>query len=43
VKKDTLLFTIEPEPYKVKLQQAQAAEAGAQATPPRRPVERLRF
>jgi RND family efflux transporter MFP subunit len=32
VKKGTLLFTIEPEPYEVKLQQAQAAEAGAQAT-----------
>jgi len=32
VKKDTLLFTIEPEPYEVKLKQAQAAEAGAQAT-----------
>ncbi len=32
VKKGMLLFTIEPEPYEVKLQQAQAAEAGAQAT-----------
>ena len=32
VKKGTPLFTIEPEPYKVKLDQAQAAEAGAQAT-----------
>ena len=32
VKKGTLLFTIEPEPYQLKLQQAQAAEAGAQAT-----------
>jgi len=32
VKQGTLLFTIEPEPYEVKLQQAQAAEAGAQAT-----------
>jgi RND family efflux transporter MFP subunit len=32
VQKGTLLFTIEPEPYEVKLQQAQAAEAGAQAT-----------
>jgi RND family efflux transporter MFP subunit len=32
VKKDALLFTIEPEPYEVKLAQAQAAEAGAQAT-----------
>jgi RND family efflux transporter MFP subunit len=32
VKKGTLLFTIEPEPYEVKLQQARAAEAGAQAT-----------
>lgn len=32
VKKDGLLFTIEPEPYEVKLKQAQAAEAGAQAT-----------
>jgi len=32
VKAGTLLFTIEPEPYEVKLVQAQAAEAGAQAT-----------
>lgn len=32
VKKGALLFTIEPEPYEVKLQQAQAAEAGAEAT-----------
>jgi RND family efflux transporter MFP subunit len=32
VKKGTLLFTIEPQPYEVKLAQAQAAEAGAQAT-----------
>src|SRR5580700_1977765 len=32
VKTGTLLFTIEPEPYEVKLQQAKAAEAGAQAT-----------
>jgi RND family efflux transporter MFP subunit len=32
VQKGALLFTIEPEPYQVKLQQAQAAEAGAQAT-----------
>lgn len=32
VKKGTLLFTIEPEPYAVKVQQAQAAEAGARAT-----------
>jgi RND family efflux transporter MFP subunit len=32
VKQGTLLFTIEPEPYQVKLQQAKAAEAGAQAT-----------
>ncbi len=31
VKKGTPLFVIEPEPYKVKLQQAQAAEAGAKA------------
>jgi len=31
VKKGTLLFTIEPEPYKVKLDQAKAAEVGAQA------------
>ena len=31
VKKGTLLFTIEPEPYKVKLQQAKAAEVGAVA------------
>ena len=32
VKKGTLLFTIEPEPYKLKLDQAKAAESGAQAT-----------
>jgi RND family efflux transporter MFP subunit len=32
VKKDTVLFTIEPETYQLKLQQAQAAEAGAEAT-----------
>jgi RND family efflux transporter MFP subunit len=32
VKERELLFTIEPEPYQVKLQQAKAAEAGAQAT-----------
>jgi RND family efflux transporter MFP subunit len=32
VKKGTLLFTIEPEPYKVKLDQAKAAEVGAEAT-----------
>ena len=32
VKKGTSLFTIEPEPYKLKLSAAQAAEAGAQAT-----------
>jgi RND family efflux transporter MFP subunit len=32
VEKGALLFTIEPEPYEVKLQQAQAAQAGAQAT-----------
>src|SRR6516164_4482774 len=32
VKKDTLLFTIEPELYEVKLKQAQAAEAGAEAS-----------
>jgi RND family efflux transporter MFP subunit len=32
VKKGTLLFTIEPEPYKVKLDQAKAAEDGARAT-----------
>ncbi len=31
VKKGTLLFTIEPEPYRVKLEQAKAAEAGAEA------------
>jgi len=31
VKKDTPLFLIEPEPYKVKLEQAQAAEQGAKA------------
>jgi len=32
VKKGALLFTIEPEPYKVKLDQAKAAEEGARAT-----------
>lgn len=32
VKKDTVLFTIEPETYQLKLQQAQAAQASAQAT-----------
>src|SRR5215471_4435720 len=32
VKKGALLFTIEPEPYRLKLAAAQAAEAGAQAT-----------
>ncbi|WP_349631607.1 efflux RND transporter periplasmic adaptor subunit [Bradyrhizobium tropiciagri] len=32
VKKGTTLFTIEPETYKLKLDQAQAAEVGAQAT-----------
>src|ERR1700742_4889028 len=32
VKKGTTLFTIEPETYKLKLEQAQAAEAGAQAS-----------
>jgi RND family efflux transporter MFP subunit len=32
VKKGTSLFTIEPETYKLKLDQAQAAEAGAQAS-----------
>ncbi len=32
VKKDTPLFVIEPQPYKVKLEQAQAAEEGAKAT-----------
>ncbi|WP_187436300.1 efflux RND transporter periplasmic adaptor subunit [Bradyrhizobium hipponense] len=32
VKQGTQLFTIEPETYKLKLDQAQAAEAGAQAT-----------
>src|SRR5271156_5809998 len=32
VKAGTTLFTIEPETYKLKLEQAQAAEAGAQAT-----------
>lgn len=31
VKQGTTLFTIEPEPYKLKLEQARAAEAGAQA------------
>ena len=31
VKKGTLLFTIEPEPYRVKVDQAKAAEAGAEA------------
>jgi RND family efflux transporter MFP subunit len=32
VKQGQTLFVIEPEPYKLKLEQAQAAEAGAQAT-----------
>src|SRR5580692_5752987 len=32
VKQGTTLFTIEPETYKFKLEQAQAAEAGAQAS-----------
>ena len=32
VKQGATLFTIEPEPYKLKLEQARAAEAGAQAT-----------
>jgi RND family efflux transporter MFP subunit len=32
VKEGTVLFTIEPETYKLKLEQAQAAEAGAQAS-----------
>lgn len=32
VKQGTSLFTIEPKPYKLKLEQAQAAEVGAQAT-----------
>jgi RND family efflux transporter MFP subunit len=32
VRKGTPLFAIEPQPYQVKLQQAQAAEAAAQAT-----------
>ncbi len=32
VKKGSLLFTIEPEPYQVKLEQARAAEVGARAT-----------
>jgi RND family efflux transporter MFP subunit len=32
VKKGTSLFVIEPEPYKVKLEQAQAAEEGAKAS-----------
>ena len=32
VKEGTSLFTIEPETYKLKLEQAQAAESGAQAT-----------
>jgi RND family efflux transporter MFP subunit len=32
VKKGTVLFVIEPEPYELKLQQAQAAEAGAEAS-----------
>src|SRR5207253_1249639 len=31
VKEGTTLFTIEPAPYQLKLEQAQAAEAGAQA------------
>ena len=32
VKKGDILFVIEPEPYKLKLEQARAAEAGAAAT-----------
>jgi RND family efflux transporter MFP subunit len=32
VAKGTLLFTIEPEPYRVKLEQAKAAETGAEAS-----------
>ncbi len=32
VKQGTVLFVIEPEPYQVKLQQAQAAQAGMKAT-----------
>jgi multidrug efflux pump subunit AcrA (membrane-fusion protein) len=32
VKQGTTLFTIEPETYRLKLEQAQAAEAGAQAS-----------
>src|SRR3954469_25753245 len=32
VKQGTTLFTIEPETYKLKLEQAQAAETGAQAS-----------
>jgi RND family efflux transporter MFP subunit len=32
VKKGALLFTIEPEPYRVKLEQAKAAEASAEAS-----------
>jgi len=32
VKEGATLFVIEPEPYKLKLEQARAAEAGAQAT-----------
>ena len=32
VKEGTTLFVVEPEPYRLKLEQARAAEAGAQAT-----------
>ena len=32
VKEGTTLFTIEPDTYRLKLEQAQAAEAGAQAS-----------
>jgi multidrug efflux pump subunit AcrA (membrane-fusion protein) len=32
VKEGATLFVIEPQPYKLKLEQARAAEAGAQAT-----------
>src|SRR3954470_904466 len=32
IAKSTVLFTIEPEPYRVKLEQAKAAEVGADAT-----------
>ena len=42
VKEGTSLFTIEPETYKLKLDQAQAAESGAQASVKQRATELTR-